>query len=775
MKKEIIRPLLVALLLIAFIYESQAQFVKAYARNTQNQYGDCIVKKSSTPDRYLVGGMDHTLALIMEVDENGNKIWDWRFKVEPTSGYQDRIVEMIIDSDGYLVGVGQSKKNGNKNFFAFRLDISSASATTAPTILWIKKSYEGATVTSTSKMNGQNIHELPEGDFLITHGYNKRSCIVKLERGNGNIIPESRICYETSPTTSNYDDFNSTELRDDYLYVAGRSYIGSSSSGRPAIWKIDVSPNNYGNVDHTEYYLEDKNTSIYRGLYGRSLNIGPSGDDMSFLGYGNWDHVNNIDDEEVILIKQSMTNWGENAYWVITFNPSSNEYVNQPRHVEMPDGYIIMATNVDASKFYLVRIKETDPIGTSYPGYDYYIDWAKEYIGTSTNIAGSTADKNMIVDGQYVYIVRSSTDHSNNGQNVLVVKCHINNGEFGDDSNEISCSVDIEPEIENRDNFSDAFTTNVSYPSPPHLLVTTTMDTTNLDEDFLCGPAPACDYDVTIQSTPMSNCTYQFGANFTGTAGGPFSYEWDFGDGNTSTESNPTHTYATTGPLYVNLTVYGFSDDGTTKTCCKEEAEALTVFPENCDPCLNEAGFEAELINCEVYKLTAIGNSSYTAVFWDFADGTIGSGQSTVHHFPAPGTYDVTVTGMYYDGETCCIDDYNMDVTVEDCCDDEIVINGRPAGHSTNTLSTQNDTPAEESVMEKVIHTYPNPINGMLNITHPTDIHTIDVLDVRGRKISSEKVQNSEQSEYDMQSLDSGVYFLILSGNERHVERVVKN
>jgi PKD repeat protein len=42
--------------------------------------------------------------------------------------------------------------------------------------------------------------------------------------------------------------------------------------------------------------------------------------------------------------------------------------------------------------------------------------------------------------------------------------------------------------------------------------------------------------------------------SFTNTSSSADSYSWDFGDGNTSTEESPTHTYATDGDYYVKLT-----------------------------------------------------------------------------------------------------------------------------------------------------------------------------------------------------------------------------
>jgi PKD repeat protein len=47
----------------------------------------------------------------------------------------------------------------------------------------------------------------------------------------------------------------------------------------------------------------------------------------------------------------------------------------------------------------------------------------------------------------------------------------------------------------------------------------------------------------------------------------PTSWKWNFGDGNTSTEQNPTHTYATEGIYFVTLRVSNhFGSDGLTKS-----------------------------------------------------------------------------------------------------------------------------------------------------------------------------------------------------------------
>jgi PKD repeat protein len=60
-----------------------------------------------------------------------------------------------------------------------------------------------------------------------------------------------------------------------------------------------------------------------------------------------------------------------------------------------------------------------------------------------------------------------------------------------------------------------------------------------------------------------SNCTLQACSFLDGSGGSPTSWQWNFGDGNTSTAQNPTHTYGTHGVYTVSLTV---SNDGGTTT-----------------------------------------------------------------------------------------------------------------------------------------------------------------------------------------------------------------
>ena len=54
-------------------------------------------------------------------------------------------------------------------------------------------------------------------------------------------------------------------------------------------------------------------------------------------------------------------------------------------------------------------------------------------------------------------------------------------------------------------------------------------------------------------------------------------FVWDFGDGNTSSEANPTHTYARAGSYTVTLTVYGIPATGTLLGPDDQISQSITI------------------------------------------------------------------------------------------------------------------------------------------------------------------------------------------------------
>lgn len=64
---------------------------------------------------------------------------------------------------------------------------------------------------------------------------------------------------------------------------------------------------------------------------------------------------------------------------------------------------------------------------------------------------------------------------------------------------------------------------------------------------------------IEVTATPTAEFSYSSNAltvNFTNTSANASTYLWDFGDGNTSNENNPTHTYSIAGAYVVVLTAF---------------------------------------------------------------------------------------------------------------------------------------------------------------------------------------------------------------------------
>lgn len=92
--------------------------------------------------------------------------------------------------------------------------------------------------------------------------------------------------------------------------------------------------------------------------------------------------------------------------------------------------------------------------------------------------------------------------------------------------------------------------------------------------------------NITIDPTPPPVANFNFnyvgnGINFIDGSTGATTYFWDFGDGNTSTLSNPTHIYASNGTYLTTLTV-------TNSIGCSNTTTSLTY--QNCQSTLSLTG-----------------------------------------------------------------------------------------------------------------------------------------------------------------------------------------
>lgn len=143
---------------------------------------------------------------------------------------------------------------------------------------------------------------------------------------------------------------------------------------------------------------------------------------------------------------------------------------------------------------------------------------------------------------------------------------------------------------------------------------------------------------ITVGDTP--NAAFAANVNlaevaFTNNSGNANSFLWDFGDGNTSMDQNPVHTYSTDGVYTVTLTsTNGCGNDVVTQT--------LTIIS------LPAAGFTVnETVGCAPFTVAYANTSSSNATDfqWTFDGGSpsTSTDENPVVEYTSTGSYDVTL------------------------------------------------------------------------------------------------------------------------------------
>jgi PKD repeat protein len=138
-------------------------------------------------------------------------------------------------------------------------------------------------------------------------------------------------------------------------------------------------------------------------------------------------------------------------------------------------------------------------------------------------------------------------------------------------------------------------------------------------------------------ANPQPNQVIQFSDQSTG---GPASWSWNFGDGSTSTQQNPSKQYATAGNYTVTLMVFRNGEQAAGN-------RVVTVAaPIPVTPAVN-AAFDMSTTNATVgtaVSFTDRSSGSPTSWNWNFGDGSTSNAQHPSHTYAAPGAYSVTLT-----------------------------------------------------------------------------------------------------------------------------------
>lgn len=160
-----------------------------------------------------------------------------------------------------------------------------------------------------------------------------------------------------------------------------------------------------------------------------------------------------------------------------------------------------------------------------------------------------------------------------------------------------------------------------------------------IDPQFTMDKTLLCSIDESIQLTNNS------------TGPGTLMYNWNFGDGTSSSQKNPVHQFNKKGVYSVNLTV------SNTDGC------SVTSFSSSVNAAYFNTGFTSQAL-CRQINFNSSSYLYPSNSFWQFGDGSSTySFYNTSHTYAAAGTYDVVLINTY---NNTCKDTVTKTITVQD-------------------------------------------------------------------------------------------------------------
>lgn len=180
-------------------------------------------------------------------------------------------------------------------------------------------------------------------------------------------------------------------------------------------------------------------------------------------------------------------------------------------------------------------------------------------------------------------------------------------------------------------------------------------------------PATGVDFDADVRF----GCSIPMTVNFTDLSTDATAWVWDFGDGFTSTQQNPTHIYTSTGLFTVSLTITNSNG------CVQTESRNAYV---QVSPPITSFIAGPELEGCTPLTVNFQNNSTsidpITNYFWSFGDGATSFDTNPTHTYTTEGEFNVILIAVTQSGcrDTTIYQDY---ITVGDSPNAEFTGNPR--------------------------------------------------------------------------------------------------
>ncbi|MBU0765818.1 MAG: PKD domain-containing protein [Bacteroidetes bacterium] len=293
-------------------------------------------------------------------------------------------------------------------------------------------------------------------------------------------------------------------------------------------------------------------------------------------------------------------------------------------------------------------------------------------------------------------------------------------------------------------------------------------------------------------------------------------YTWDFGDGTSSSQTNPSHTYNDAGTYMVQLTA-GNSicdpvtfDSITLPVVVLDSNEVYASFSYSpWAPCTGDTVF---------FTSNSLNATDY---YWDFGDGTTSTQQDPSHVFQLSGFYDVTLIAC--NGPSCdtAVNQVVVNSSDIDAGNDTTISQGESAGlhvsgnmgyvpyyweydptlscticqdptatpditttyvvSTTGVCGTVTDsvtvfvipTGISDRTGKPSVYLYPNPVIGKLTVS-AGDINKVEITGITGVRYETVfSAYHRNGCVIDLENLDRGIYYVTIFFKEGRICRSV--
>lgn len=285
--------------------------------------------------------------------------------------------------------------------------------------------------------------------------------------------------------------------------------------------------------------------------------------------------------------------------------------------------------------------------------------------------------------------------------------------------------------------------------------------------------AQNCAASFTHSTTPANPAMVMFNntSTVTNLPGNYISYDWYFGDGNSSSAFNPTHTYNAAGSYTVCLIVGVQDTAGGSWLCVDSVCTTVTITLGNPNPISCNASFFPDSSSSNASGIFVYNNSTPVAsgtatvsYYWDFGDGNTANTQYPTHQYASSGIYNVCLTIVVMDSGVTCTDTFCMPLGVDSVGNVFFKTNG--PGFSLNVKD-----PATIGLNENLlsgVELYPNPVSDKVSIDLGTQIDGAvkwSIRDLKGSVLATGEFTEMT-SEIDVQAINSGFYILTVESGE---------